>query len=160
MLTCFYRASGAQLDNDSYWVEQQLQAARNYSGQYADLLDARPQLMEALKVALQTDPDLPLDITAQEQAQYQNNLIANGLSAEDEQSLNEMGVDARGKARILHAMIQADFPVVAAFDEPVTRFPDFLTDQEIIASTQALATLLEEFADGEGWKIYTPMVIR
>lgn len=160
MITCFDRASGAKAANESYWVDQQLQAARLYSGQYADVLEARPQLMEDLKQALQTNPSLQFDITRDDIAQFHYELAANGLSAQHEQIMAEMGMDERSRTEILYRLIQAELPQQATLQDPVAQFPDLLTDPDLIASTQALAAALREFAQGQGWRVNLPFIIR
>lgn len=158
ILTSFNRASGAQLANDSYWMAQQLQAARTYAGQYADVLDARPQAFEDMKQSFGTDPDEQFEITSEDLAQYEYDLVTNGFSTEQEQLLIELGVDERGRAEILHDLILAELPQEATLQDPVARFPDLLTDPDLIQATQDLANSLREFAEGAGSRIYLPLV--
>jgi hypothetical protein len=160
ILTSFNRASGAQQANDSYWVEQQLQAARVYAGQLADLLEARPQVLENMKQALLTFQGLPFDITSEEMASYKYDLLTQGFSADQQQLLTELGLDAHGQGEVLNALLLSEFPQGVLPQDPIAQFPSLLTDPDLIASTQALAGALREFSEGQGWKLFMPTVMR
>jgi len=160
ILTSFNRASGAQVAEDGYWVDQQLQAAWVFSGQYADVLDARPQLQENLKQALLADPDNQFDITGDDYAALRYDLVTEGLSAEQEQLLTELGVDELGQTEILHALILTEYPAAIPGGDIIAQYPDFLTDPALIENIQALAGALREFSEGQGWKLYIPTVMR
>lgn len=160
MLTSFDRASGARAANDAYWVDQQLQASRIYADQYADLLEARPYLLQVLAQELQVNHDPQDNLTSQQLMEYKYTLIATGFSPEEEQLLAEMGVDERGKAEILIALILAELPSDTFEDSTAIFYPDFIADPDLIASTQTLASQLREFADGEDWKVFIPITFR
>jgi hypothetical protein len=174
ILTSTNRASGALEANDTYWVDQQLQAARTYAGQLSTLLEAHPQLLETLKQALLTDPNLTLDITREDLEKYKYDLITNGLSAEQVQMLTDLGVDQHGQAQVLNALLDdqltqdAPSPATYAVDSSLNgspqdilaRFPDLLADPELNQSTQQLAMLLREYSLGAGWKVRLPLIMR
>ena len=97
---------------------------------------------------------MPADITRQDLAKYQYDLVTNGLSAEQTQLLTELGLDAQGRAEVLNAMILAEFPGEALNQDPVTQFPDLLTDPRSCSELlKSLRTLLRAYAAGEGWKM-------
>jgi hypothetical protein len=158
MLTTFDRASGALAANDSIWVSNQLQAARNYAGQVANILDARPILLVALKEALQTYPDMPLILTGEDVAKYKYNLATLGFSTDQTQIFTDLGMDDRAISEILDAQLLTKFPPGLLPNEEVGRFPDVLTDPDLIESIHNLAYAMREFSLGRGWKSYIPLL--
>lgn len=160
MLTCFDRAVGATDANEPYWVQQQLQAARQYAGQYADLLDVRPQLMENLKLALEADPDLPLEISYDDLSEYYSNLVMNGFSADQDQLLTEMGVNDHDKLGIYHAAMLADYEGENLGQDPAVQYPAVLSDPGLVQATEAMANGLRDFAEGREWKVFLPLLVR
>ncbi len=161
MLTSFNRASGAQVASNSYWVNRQLQVARLYSGQLADVLDAQLPLLADLQQALLTAPALSFAVTAQDLLSFKSNLVINGLSAEQSQLLTELGMDARGREEILNALLETEIAPGALPGDTIAIFPDFFTDEELIASTQNVAAALREFSQsGATRELYLPLILR
>lgn len=161
MLTSFDRASGARAAGNSYWVNRQLQAARLYSGQLADILDAQPQLLANLQQALLTAPGVPFAITAGDLSKYKYNLNTQGFSTEQKQLLTELGMDTLGQEEILNALLETEFAPGALPEDTVAIFPDFLTDPELLEATQNLAAALREFSQtSSGHAVYLPLVVR
>jgi len=87
-------------------------------------------------------------------------LVTEGLSAEQEQLLTELGVDELGQTEILHALILTEYPAAIPGGDIIAQYPDFLTDPALIENIQALAGALREFSEGQGWKLYIPTVMR
>lgn len=160
ILTCFDRAVGATNASEPYWVQQQLQAARLYAGQYADLLDVRPQLMEKLKLAMEDDPDLPLDISYDDLSEYYYNLVTNGFSADQDQLLTEMGVSDYDNLEIYHAAMLANYKGENFGQDPAVQYPAVLSDPGLAQATETMADSLREFAEGGEWKVFLPLLVR
>ena len=161
MLTAFDRASGALAANDSYWVNRQLQGARLYSSQLADVLDVRPQLLADLQEALSTIDGLPFAIIARNLSNIKANLVINGLSAEQSQLLAELGMDARGQEEILNALLETEFAPGALPEDTVATFPDFLTDRSYRQHSGFGGCAPRVLADQRvGQLVYLPLVVR
>ncbi len=145
--TALNRASGARDAGNTFWVQQQTQAAQQFIAQEAPLLAAQPTLLANLQTALQA-AGLQLTFTANDVRNYQASLAANGLPATVAQALTQQGIDSAGQAQILQALLAADPGTVAQLG--VGRFPQMLADSTGADALGELSKTLNQAAPTVG----------
>jgi len=145
--TALNRASGARDAGNTFWVQQQTQAAQQFIAQEAPLLDTQPHLLANLATALQA-AGAQITFTTNDVRNFQASLAANGLPAAITQELNQLGVDSAGQAQVLQTLLSLDPETAAQLG--VGRFPQMLADPTIADGLQQLSKTLNQAAPTVG----------
>src|SRR5712692_8472867 len=145
--TALNRASGARDAGNTFWVQQQTQAAQQFIAQEAPLLDTQPHLLANLATALQA-AGAQITFTTNDVRNFQASLAANGLPAAITQELNQLGVDSAGQAQVLQSLLSLDPETAAQLG--VGRFPQMLADPTIADGLQQLSKTLNQAAPTVG----------
>ncbi len=145
--TAINRASGARDAGNTFWVQQQTQAAQQFIAQEAPLLDAQPHLLANLATALAA-AGAQVTFTANDVRNYQASLAANGLPTSVAQELTQLGLDSAAQAQILQSILSADPETVAQLG--VGRFPQMLADPTIANGLEGLSKTLNQAAPTVG----------
>lgn len=140
LLTSAERAWGAEEAGDAYWESQQMQAAAYFASQLATVLNAQPALRSNLQIALQAAGRPGILITADDIANFQRDVAANGLPVFLTEALTQMGADNATIEQIRNALI-AQSPSADAVS-----FPGMLTDPALISALEEAAQALSQFS--------------
>lgn len=133
LLTTFNRYCGAVVANDSYWEDQQLQAANSFENQIGVLLTNEVELLPNLENTLKANgfpsvTDSPSDI-----ANFQAQVASSGLPDSIIQAFNQLGVDQATITEFAQDIIALD-PNTAT-----STFPDMLADPQLLTDIQTAA---------------------
>ena len=153
MLTAFDRASGAQVAGDTHWVHRQLHAASHYAGQYAILLEQRPQLLVEYTQAISSLLEGSVSMSAESLRRYQNNLLFVGLSPDEKLLFEELGANEQALEEILSSKLESDLGDDAPTPGTLAVVPDDLADPLALQSISDLALAMHAFSESSTMQI-------
>ncbi len=143
ILTAINRAQGAYEAGDTAWEFRQMDAAHQYAAQLATLLEAEPALRTGAAAAF-AGIGAGGRITAADVAQYQTQIVREGLPATLRQALVERGADTGMLEEIRAAILTTDPDRAAALGggDILRAF----TDPALLSSIRQAASGLRAFA--------------
>ena len=142
-ITALNRYAGAQAAGDATWQANQLQAAQNYLGQAAALLNAEPPLDSALETALSAG-GATHTITETEAANFVTSVGTNGLPSNLLQVLTALGMDSTDITQVEGlVLVQNPLSILALGGG---QFPQTLTDPSVTATEQGVAQVFQSFS--------------
>jgi Domain of unknown function (DUF4214) len=107
IVTAQNRWGGAYLANDTQWETYHLQIIQYYEAKLAPYLSAQPGLLQGIESAVR-DAGINTNLSADQIEQAQQDAATNGLPADMQTAMNDLGSDAGTKSLLLDNFVCAD----------------------------------------------------
>lgn len=138
--TTLNRAAGASAAGNTFWLNQQLQAASAYEGELGGLLANEVTLLGAFRDAAEAD-GLSVTLTASEVFEFESQIAASGLPAQLVAALEELGASPEEITEVRDLLLVQDINAVAG------TFPESLTSPGVIAALSNVTVFGTPFSD-------------
>jgi hypothetical protein len=119
LLISIERAQGAANAGDTFWEEQQMEAAAQHAARLATFLNAQPALHINVQNAMQAAGFPSIPITPDDISNFQSGIAINGLPTSITEVLTQLGADSATIDEIRNLLLTQD-PAAAAGSFPET----------------------------------------